>query len=202
MADPAELVGCLSGNADASMKYPRAFLRVAAFMFTLLFAAAASPRAAMADSIATFVQITCAPELNYFSIRRFKVPSPGFSFMERLRQSQRTTLNPHGIYTRSALEETPVECHLVAGTPDGRQQPLQIRTVGFFKNSNVDTDSDRFINDYVDVLANGKKLGELSLNPLDFTEGYDLLEMFVDGTAVNVRKCAAAPTLCSTERWH
>jgi len=162
----------------------------------------------MADSIASFVQITCAPELNYFSIRRFNVPGPGLASMDRLRRSQRTTLNPHGIYTRSALEEAPFECHLIAATPDGKPEPIRIRAVGVFKNANVGTDSDRFIADYVEVLANGKQLGALSLNPHSFTAGYDLMEMVVDGTVVDVRKCSynafltTPPTLCSSERWH
>jgi hypothetical protein len=191
------------------MKRPTAIFRVAACVVALLLAAAASPRAAMADSIISFVQITCAPELNYFSIRRFHVPSPGFDFVDRLSKSQRTTLNPLGIYTRSALEKAPFECDLIVATATGGKEPLRIRAVGFFKDLNVGTYSDRFISDYVEVSADGKKLGALGLNYHGFTAGYDLLEMFVDGTAVDVRKCSydeflAVPptTICSTEQWH
>jgi hypothetical protein len=71
----------------------------------------------------------------------------------------------------------------------------------------VNTDSDRFIADYIEVSANGEQLGTVALNPYGFTGSYDLMEMFVDGTVVDVRKCsyneflAAPPTLCSTTRW-
>lgn len=48
----------------------------------------------------------------------------------------------------------------------------------------------RQIVEYLAISADGKPLGELSLNPYGFTVGPDLIEVFSDGLAMTVRKCS------------
>lgn len=170
------------------MKCPKAILHTVAL--ALLVLAYADPRAAWGDSFSTFVQITCAPEIGYFSIRRFALWDVPYEALEREGKSLRAAMNPRGIYTSIDLREAPVECDLAIGPQAGKAQQSHIRVVGFFDNGNGRATSYRQIVDSVEVSADGKTLGGLSLNPHGFRTGYDQLEVWFSSSVVSVRTCS------------
>ncbi|HLG48183.1 MAG TPA: hypothetical protein VKY24_18210 [Reyranella sp.] len=160
----------------------RDLMRTGMFALSVCLSATADPRAALADSFTSFVQIACAPELGYFSIRRFGLSlSP--QYIDRLQGSTSGAINSQGIYVEPALEKAPVECNLTVGA-----KTVRLRAAGVYKDLNKDTSSYRFIVDKIEVTANGKPLGDLFLNPFGFQAGIDFMEVFVEGAAI-VRRC-------------
>ena len=158
-------------------------MRAVVFVLSLWLSAAAVSPAALANPFTSFVQIACAPELGYFSIRRFGLAlSP--QYVGRLQGPASGAISPQGIYVEPALEKAPVECDLAVGA-----QTVQLRATGVYKDLNKDTSSYRFVIDKVEVTANGKLLGDLFLNPFGFQAGIDFIEVSVYGSAF-VRRCA------------
>jgi hypothetical protein len=150
--------------------------------------AAANPNAALADTFNGFVQITCSPDLRYFSIRRFGQMNVPGGVVDRLRKSQPSATNPEGIYADVALEGSPAECNLGFA---------RIRVVGIIKDNNVNTASSRFVADYVEVSVEASFGGKpivrsdrFNLSALGFETGVDFIEVYSDGVDVILRKCA------------
>jgi hypothetical protein len=195
------------------MKHPRTFFRSAALVLGIcLWAAALSPRSASADAYYGFVQITCAPGINYFSIRRFQLLNLPHDILDRDRKSARPALTtPHGIYNTIQLKNAPAECDLfaAASAPDQPKRRIRLRVAGFYDDRGGTATSERQIVDNVDVLADGKSLGRLLLNPYGFLAGdTDMIEVFVDGLGAFARKCSHHEALkaqqkkgCTTERF-
>jgi hypothetical protein len=188
--DPDRHARDRAAQGFGSLTIMRRPLRAVVFGLSVWLCAAAGARTAWADSFSTFVQITCVPEIGYFSIRRFGLWDVPYEALDREGKSLRAAMNPRGVYTSINLKDAPVECALAVGPQSGKAQQSRIRVVGFFDDRNGQATSYRQIVDYVDVSVDGKSIGGLSLNPHGLRTGYDQLEVWFSGSAVSVRTCS------------
>ncbi len=145
------------------------------------------PTGARADTNWGFVQITCAPEISYFAVRRFQVynlPNMGPYLTEGLTagEAQTETLRKkYGIYSSYDLSKHPYECVIPPIKPVLGWSPRE--TVGFTVKvvGNIDTDdsktSYRQITDNAEVFLEGKSIGRLHLNPYGFRGGTSSIEI-------------------------
>jgi hypothetical protein len=172
------------------MKLHRTALRAVARVFGLCLLGGADPRLASADQSIGVVQVTCAPEVGYFSIRRFTLPP--YATDEQFQSLISGLASAHRVYSAKQLKAAPAECNLVAAVPGqpGRKRMIRVRAEGFF-DSESEAMSPRQIMNYVEVSSDGKVIGLLGLNLYTFRENTtDLIEVFTDGLAVFARKCA------------
>jgi hypothetical protein len=146
-----------------------------------------------ADEAWDFVQITCAPELGYFSIRRFFVmnlPSKGPYLTEGLDPGPAavaTLQRKNGIFDAKSLQDNPAECAIPAvsatqGWNDGRPS-YSARVVGHLYKI------DDLISPVAEVFFQGKSLGNI------YTNGGGSIvsiETWYDG-ALEVRTCQKTP---------
>jgi hypothetical protein len=140
-----------------------------------------------ADENWGFVQITCAPEISYFAIRRFQIynpPNMGPYLSEGLTAGEaqiEALQKKYGIYDSSSLSKHPYECVIPPIKPVPGWSPHP--TNGFTAKvvGNVETDdtktSYREIIDNVEVFLNGNSLNKLHLNPYGFTSGTSSIEI-------------------------
>jgi hypothetical protein len=95
-------------------------MRIAIYWLLLSIATAAPfGRAAVADDALGFVQITCAPELSYLSVRRFfimNVPSKADRFDPDPAVVAAVERN-YGIFQSAGLQKRPFECSVAALAP-------------------------------------------------------------------------------------
>jgi hypothetical protein len=131
------------------------------FLAALLLVFSSAFHPAHADEAWSFVQITCAPELGYFSIRRFFVmdlphmgpyltegQDPGRAVVAALQRK-------NGIFDSKSLQDNPFDCSIpavqaVQGWGDGHPG-YEVRIVG-----HIDKVSD-LITPYTTVFFAGKK---------------------------------------------
>jgi hypothetical protein len=154
------------------MERSKALFGGIALACSLWLGALANSSAAFADTFNDYVQVTCAPEIGYFAIRRFGVMNLPHDVARRIGKSPGTTITEHGIYDVFQLKAAPVECNLRVGL--GSEEPewktgepklIRLRVTGFYDDNNGATTSYHLIVEYVEVSLEGKKVGELSLNP-------------------------------------
>jgi hypothetical protein len=174
---------------------PRIHSRCVLLLLGCMLFVAAEPRAASADQFLGLVQITCAPEAGYFSIRRFVVVAPPLEPAGRYQSLLSTLASKRGIHTAGELKAAPAACELPVGTglpnePD-RQPPLRLRVQGFYDDQNGQAAGARQIVENVEVLAGGKSIGRLYLNTFGYRpDEIDLIEVHYDGAQFWVERCS------------
>jgi hypothetical protein len=162
----------------------RSCLGNALILSTLVFV---QPDEAHSDELFGFVQITCAPEISYFSIRRFQIsdlPHKGPFLSEGLRAGRPqidALQRKYGIYSSKSLSDTPVDCVIppidsVPGWSPKLTSGYSARVVGRVE-TNSDKSSYRDMVDEAEVFLNGKSIGKLWLNPYGFTSGTNSIEI-------------------------
>lgn len=165
------------------------------FFAVLSLTMASSVHSAHADEAWSFVQITCAPELGYFSIHRFFVMNPPYMgpyLTEGLEAGPAVVAalqRKNGIFDSESLRDNPFDCSIpavqaVQGWHDSRPG-YEVRVVG-----HVDKISD-LISPYTEVFLQGKSLGNISLNG---GGNIDSIEVWNDG-ALEVRICQEKPDI-------
>jgi hypothetical protein len=165
------------------------------FLAVLSLTMALSVRPLRADEAWSFVQITCAPELGYFSIRRFFVmdlPNMGPYLTEGLnpgRAAVAALQRKNGIFDSESLRDNPFDCSIpsvqaVQGWGDGHPG-YEVRVVG-----HIDKVSD-LISPYTTVFLQGKSLGNIFLNG---GGNIDSIEVWYDA-ALEVRTCREKPEI-------
>ena len=142
---------------------------------------------AHSDELFGFVQITCAPEISYFAVKRFQIsnlPHMGPFLSEGLRAGQpkiHILQQKYGIYTSASLSEHAFECVIPPVKPVPGWSPrltsgYTARVVG-----HVDTNSEkttyRQIVDEAEIFLNDKSIAKLWLNPYGFTSGTNSIEI-------------------------
>ncbi len=161
------------------------------------------PQTVAADELSGFVQMTCAPEIGYFSIRRFQVANlpkngryltegliPGQSAVEALQKK-------YGVYDSRSLKNHPYECSIPAfkltpGWGAGEMTGFSIRVSGHLDvNSNATTYQS--IADNAEVFLNGKSVALIGLNPHGFMLGVSSLAISQENPGLNLSKCSVAP---------
>lgn len=165
---------------------------------SLLLLAIEAIHPAHADEAWGFAQITCAPELGYFSIRRFFVidpPHKGPYLTEGLEPSAAavsTLQRKYGIFDSGSLQADPFECSIPSlpaapGWNQGRSG-YKVRVVGHLDKNSRESDYHR-IADNAEVFLQGTRLGLVVLN---LAEGIDSFEVWYDAL-LEVRTCKVAP---------
>lgn len=155
---------------------------------------------AEADEIYGFVQSTCAPEIGYFSIRRFQLinlPHDRFP-LDRTPEavSRLSALGArYGIFDSVLLQSTPLECDLPVNVPPrngtGGRPVVKVRVAGVYDDNNGQATSERQISDYVEVFAGSALVGRLFLNASGFiADGTDLIEIAGNGLTLEARLCS------------
>jgi hypothetical protein len=166
----------------------------------LLYAGYPSIHTAHADDLYYFAQVTCAPELGYFSIRRFLIldlPSKGPYLTEGLEPGPAAVAalqRKYGIFDSKGLQDDPFECSLppVQAAPgwEPKSRPAyKIRVVGHFDQSSGTTIA------YVQVFLDGKSIGYILLNGGERT---DSIEVWYDAL-LEVRTCEITPEIGASE---
>ena len=161
-------------------------------------------RSAEADEIYGFVQSTCAPEIGYFSIRRFQLINLphdhpyGFPLSQTPEALSRLSAlgARYGIYDSGLLRSTPLECDLPVNVPPprsgtGGRPVVKVRVVGVYDDNNGQATSERQISDYVEVFAGSASVGRLFLTSYGFiADGTDLIEIAGNGLRLEARLCS------------
>jgi hypothetical protein len=163
--------------------------RAATVCALCILACAANFSPAQADSFDTFVQVTCAPELGYFGIRRFGMSNMPYDVGRRVGASPNVMTNPYGIYTDIELKRSPLECELRSRTDNNEPKTVRLKVEGYFSDLNSQATSWAQIVDHVYISAEGKRIGQLFLNPHGFDAGIDLLEIWSEGAVLMMRTC-------------
>jgi hypothetical protein len=155
--------------------------------------AAAQP--AHADEPWGFVQITCAPELGYFAIRRFvimNVPHKGPYLTEGFVPAPEVVAgveHKYGIFESNGLQAHPFECVIPAPKSDweATRPGFTVRVVGHLDKDSQESSYCR-IRDHVEVVFNGKSIGFIGLNPCrSYT--LDSIAIAHDGVGLAITKC-------------
>jgi hypothetical protein len=165
------------------------------FLASLLLVFSSAFHSSHANEAWSFVQITCAPELGYFSIRRFFVmdlPNMGPYLTEGLnpgRAAVAALQRKNGIFDSESLRDSPFDCSIpavqaVQGWGDGHSG-YEVRVVG-----HIDKVSD-LISPYTTVFLQGKSLGNIFLNG---GGNIDSIEVWYD-VALEVRTCREKPDI-------
>jgi hypothetical protein len=168
------------------------------FLALLLLIFSSAVHSAHADELWDFAQITCAPELGYFSIRRISIldlPHMGPYLTEGLEPGPAvvTTLQrKYGIFDSDSLQANPFECSIpeapaVQGRGDGHPG-YKVRVIGHL-DKNSQESSYSMIADNAEIFLQEKSLGLVVLN---LTEGTDSIEVWYDA-ALEVRTCRVIP---------
>jgi hypothetical protein len=173
----------------------RPLVRTTAVVLGLLLGATAHERAASADQMLGLVQVTCAPEANYFSIRRFLLVNPPRSPAGDYQSLLSTVASKYRFYTAIQLKAAPVECDLTGGagpaTQPDQQRRLKLRVQGFYDDQGGQAPGPRQIVNDVEVSADGKALGRLYLNAFGYMpDEIDLIEVLYNGVDFWVERCS------------
>jgi hypothetical protein len=152
-----------------------------------------SPAPARADYPFPFVQITCAPDLHYVSVRRLIVENAaGYNFIHLIRgraatQTQNEQRNQ--IFTSRSLAEHPVACDIPAAmTRSGPREAVSV-TVGA-KVDPPSKDATAEGADEVTVDSAGKRLAAISMGLKYQASGVDSIELYANGVGLTVRTCS------------
>ena len=150
----------------------------------LIFCTAFSGRSS-ADEVYGFVQITCAPELGYFSIHRFQIYNlahggPYLTDGSRpTAQTAQDTQRKYGIFRSRDLKEIPFECTIprfkLIDEP-GEMAGFSVKVIGHLDENSDETSYSR-ISDDAEVFLNGKSIALMGLNPHGFVVGTSSLAM-------------------------
>jgi hypothetical protein len=142
---------------------------------------------ARADEQWGFVQITCAPEISYFAVKRFQIynpPNMGPYLSEGLSAGEaqiKTLQKKYGIYSSDSLSKHPFECVIppikpVPGWGAHVASGFTAKVVGHIDTDDTKT-SYRQIIDNVEVFRDGNSVSKLHLNPYGFTVGTSSVEI-------------------------
>jgi hypothetical protein len=136
---------------------------------------------ALSDEPWGFVQITCAPELRYFAIRRFVMMNPPFKgqyLTEGLDPGPAVVSaleTKYGIFDSKRLKEQPFECAIPRFEPNARPG-FKVRIIGHLDENSAQTSYCRIVDD-VEIFLDGRRIALMGLNPCGFASGPDLLEI-------------------------
>jgi hypothetical protein len=154
---------------------------------------------ARADYPWMFAQLTCAPTLGYFSIRRITIMNlpnkgpylteglqPGPGIAEALRRENR-------IFDSDGLEREPFTCSIAKfKSPTGwgaEERPgFDVKVVGHLDRHSEETTYCRIV-DNAEVFLNGKSIGLIVLNPCKNGETAISIEVAHDGVQLVAKKC-------------
>lgn len=157
------------------------------------------PERADADWPYSFVQITCAPKLQYASVRRmwiYNLQNKGPYLTEGFTAGATATAHvekKHGIFTSLSLKRRPQRCELpslpaIPGWEEGRSR------ISLLARGDVDERTDetsyRRIRNSVQVFAYGKLIADIGMNPYGISVGDESVEIFADGPGITIRKCS------------
>ncbi|SRR5579871_3736906 len=154
---------------------------------------------ARADYPWMFAQITCAPTLGYFSIRRITIMNlpnkgpylteglelgPGIA--EALRRESR-------IFDSDGLEHEPFTCSIAKfKSPTGwgaEERPgFDVKVIGHLEHNSEDADYCRIVNN-AEVFLNGKSIGLIPLYPCNRSETTVSIEVAHNGVELMAKKC-------------
>ncbi len=176
--------------------------------------------AAVADEPWAFVQITCAPQISYFAIQRFTVMNIPFNgpylthglnaCPDAIAQLERE----HQIFDSRGLRDRPYTCVIPAipsnygGKPTDARPGFTIRVVGHYdEKGNNEAIYHRMITDDVEIILNGKSIGDMRLNDYGQNFGPDTVSVAPDGVGLTTTICTISDTppwitkhlTCSTE---
>jgi hypothetical protein len=172
-------------------------------------------RPALADEPWGFVQITCVPELGYFSIRRFVVmnlPRKGPYLTEGLDPGPAavaTLERKSGIFDSAGLQAHAFECSIPAVTNSwgGPRPGFTARVVGHLDKNSQESSYCR-IRDDAEVIFNGQSVGIIGMNPCRWYT-LDSIGIAHDGQSLAITKCEESHDasadgknhlVCSTEQ--
>jgi hypothetical protein len=156
---------------------------------------------ARADEPWFFTQLTCAPELGYFSIRKILImnlphggPYLSNGFMEPPPQRVVSTLEENNrIFDSQGLSARPFTCtapHLAAVPGSEREREgFEVKVVGHYEKPHDNESSYCRMVDNAEVIVNGKSLGLFVLNPCDKGPMLVSVEIAHDGVELAVRRC-------------
>jgi hypothetical protein len=139
---------------------------------------------ARADWPFSFVQITCAPPLQYVSVRRLWI----YNLQDRV--DPKTIVEAehrYGLFTSESLKSRPQIC-VIPSWIEGRGA-ISLIAKGEIKGG-PDEMSYRRITNEVQVLAYGKLVATIGMNPYGISVGDDSVEIFANGPGVTIRKCS------------
>ena len=154
---------------------------------------------ARADFPWMFAQVTCAPTLGYFSIRRIMVldlPNKGPYLTEGLEpgpEISEVLAREKGIFDSDLLEREPIACSVPAfKSPNGwgaeRRTGFDVKVIGHL-DRNSEKSSYCEIADNAEIFLNGKSIGFIVLNPCKTGELTISIEIAQDGDRPIARKC-------------
>jgi hypothetical protein len=177
------------------------FKRFALILIAVMGTALSWTVQAHADEPWFFAQITCAPELGYFSIRKILImnlphggPYLSNGFMEPPPQTVVSNLEEKDrIYDSRGLSARPFTCtapHLAAVPGSEREREgFEVKVVGHNEKPDDNEASYCRMVDNAEVIVNGKSLGLLVLNPCDNGPMLVSVEIAHDGVELAVRRC-------------
>jgi hypothetical protein len=177
------------------------FRSFALILIVALGIASSSTVQAHADEPWFFAQITCVPELGYFSIRKILImnlphggPYLSNGFMEPPSQRVVSTLEEKNrIYDSRGLSARPSTCtapHLAAIPGSEREREgFEVKVVGHNEKPDDNESSYCRMVDNAEVVVNGKSLGLLVLNPCENAPTLVSVEIAHDGVELAVRRC-------------
>lgn len=155
---------------------------------------------AQADEPWSFAQITCVPKLGYFSIRKLEImnlPHMGPFLTEgRVQPDAMSTLqNKHHMFLSEGLRTNPFTCRIppLEAVPgwEGPREGFEVSIIGHHdaEHNNEQSSYCHMIDD-VEIIANGKSLGLMVLNPCDDgSPDLKSVEIAHDGVQPLVRRC-------------
>jgi hypothetical protein len=159
---------------------------------------------AQGDEPWNFAQITCMPELGYFSIRKILImnlPHKGPYLTEGL-SAPASVVNAlqakYRIFDSEALSAHPVTCtipHLDAAPGwEQKREGFEVKVVGHFdEKRNSQESSYCRMTDSVEALVNGKSSGLIVLNPCENGAMLVSVEVAHDGVELAIRRCTHDP---------
>lgn len=175
--------------------------RFVLMLISLLGLAFAGAGPARADSPWIFAQISCIPELGYFSIRTilimnltYKGPylteglSPAPAVVHALERRYR-------IFDSGGLSERPLACTVprliaVPGWEPREREVFTVEVIGHYDSQKNDQESSYCnMTDNAEVLVNGKSIGTLVLNPCEKGPMLVSVEVAHDGVELAIRRC-------------
>lgn len=156
-----------------------------------------TPAAARADWPYAFVQVTCAPELHYFAIRRFSVwnlPAHGPYLTRGLSAGPSAIAEVrrrHGVYDSASLVRRAARCVApplpARGGWDSGRPGFEVSITGRVASGGSDYSH---MMDQVEVHGFGRLLAILQLSPFGLAHGDDSFELAADGVGLTLRRCA------------
>lgn len=178
--------------------------RIALALVSILAFVSAATSPAQADALWNFAQITCVPELGYFSIRKILImnlPLKGPFLSEGLTappSAVSALQSKYGIFDSEGLSEHPFTCtsaHLDAVPGwERKREGFEVRVIGHIDHAkNNEESSYCHMIDRAEVIVNGKSVGSIVLNPCEDEPTLVGVEVAHDGVGLAVRRCTHDP---------